>query len=65
MSEEFEDGWMRGLRLGDLEVRRGDEKCIRFHRVDGISMTDTNSCCQSFLSPFPVDLIVSIALLVC
>jgi len=23
VSEEFNDGWMRGLRLGDLEVKRG------------------------------------------
>lgn len=22
VSEEFDDGWMRGLRLGDLEVRK-------------------------------------------
>ena len=22
MADEFDDGWMRGLRLGDLEVRR-------------------------------------------
>lgn len=27
VSEEFNDGWMRGLRLGDLEVKRG---CVKY-----------------------------------
>jgi len=27
VSEEFNDGWMRGLRLGDLEVKRD---CVKY-----------------------------------
>lgn len=26
MADEFNDGWMRGLRLGDLEVREKREE---------------------------------------